>query len=342
MYFYNCVFRGSANWTGFSAYSSSGADIYNITIDSSTFTGNYKSGVFIGSATGAGGPHNVLIKNSVAYGNGHDVYADHGFYVMFGVSIQNSVAYSNSSAGFKLNCESHLASPYSPVLDNNVTYSNSVGIYVGHNRAKIFGNYAYANAYSNISMDGDADDNEIYSNVFFNVTNVPGNSSFSFQGGSINTGNIITNNTFVQDRAVSPRYMFMAARGLLAGFVSNNTIDNNTYYTNGNPTTKIFYDGSSFSWNEYRAMSGFPDAHGTFLSVPPDLTPTVTPTLTRTPTVTATHTATPTPTTMPNATATPTAAATAAATATHTATPTATPTMNPRRNHHLYLPLMRK
>ncbi len=279
MYFYNDIFRNSAIASGFAAGWGAGQESYNITLDTSEFAYNYKNGALIGSDTGAKGPHDILIKNSNAHHNGHDIYAHHGFYVKFGVTIQDSVAAYNSSAGFKINSESIYTSPYSPTLKNNTAYENNVGIYIGHNKAKIFGNYVYNNTNANIMMDSDADNNEIYANISKNVKNVSGSANFAFQGGLLNTGNYITNNLFIQDRAISPKYLFLAARGSMAEFAANNTIDGNTYYTDGNPNTHLMYDstGQLFSWDEYRKLAGAPDRTSVFLSQPPSSTVTPSP-----------------------------------------------------------------
>lgn len=271
VYFYNCSFNDSVGGSGFSANSASGSIIYNITLDQCTATGNAKSGVFVGSDTGASGPHDVLIKQTTAHTNGTSNSADHGFYVKFGVTLDECVAYSNMSAGIKVNCELVHNSPYSPTVKNCISYSNYDGMYIAHEAARIYNNLIYSNTHTSLLFDGDGDNCLIYFNTIVNCTVSSGARAITMDGSAC-TGNIFKNNLFIQDSAVVSLGILMSEGSTsLADLVANNSFDYNTYYWKGTDTgTYMFYDGSGSgvdTWNEFRALGA--EAHGVNLSAVP-------------------------------------------------------------------------
>ncbi len=270
VYFYNCIMRDSASWIGFSAWSTTGATTYNITLDTCTFTGNYKSGLFIGSDTGAYGPHDVEIKNCTSYSNGNDAYADHGFYIKFGVMLHDSIAYGNSSAGIKVNCETVHNSEFAPTVYNCTSYSNAVGIYVAHEAAHIYNNLFYSNTDFNMQFDGDGDNCLIYFNTLVNSTDATYR-AISING-NISTGNIIMCNLFIQDSAVVTKSIILcASTSTIEQAAGNNTWDYNVYYWSASSSGPIIYDGGAVATKTFAQwQAAGAEAHGILITDLPD------------------------------------------------------------------------
>lgn len=270
LYFYDCIFRDSAAYIGFVSYSSSGAEIYNVTVVNCTATGNYKTGFYCSSGTGVSGPTNVLFYNCTAYSNGNDIYADHGFYVGFGVIVDNCISYSNSSAGFKVNSNLAAGSPYAPIVRNCTSYNNADGLYVGHYNAIFYNNLVYSNTDYNINFDSEGDNCKFFFNTFVNSTDA---SKYAVDiNPSVSTGNVFKNNIFIQDSAVVTNGFFAIATTIDEMSV-NNIFDFNVYYFNGNTSTPIMWQGTgslSKNWTQWIAASGLPEDSGTYLSAVPD------------------------------------------------------------------------
>jgi hypothetical protein len=267
---YDVIFRdaaGAHSGFGFNAYSHTGAEIYNITLDNCFMYDNYMSGAnFTGD--GSGGPHDCEVKFCEAYSNGHADWADHGIYARHGVSIHDCYCHDNHSAGIKLNAEGD-TSAYHPICYNNICIDNEIGIYAVNPQSKIFNNVLINNYYQ-FNFDTDSHDMLIYFNTIVNCPNTSGGTPFRVEGHILN--NIFKNNIIVQDQAISPRYV---VRGVnsddLEYFAAHNTFDYNIYYTDGDEDTDLWYDSNSLiSWTEWKALSGSPDIHSTFLADVPD------------------------------------------------------------------------
>jgi hypothetical protein len=266
LYFYDCIFRDGGN-SGFSAWTNTGASIYNVVVDSCEAYNNTDNGILISSVTGMGGPHDCEIKYCVCHHNGTDPWADHGIYPRYGVTVHDCVCYSNPvGAGIKVNSES-IHSPFSPVVYNNIVYDNFIGLYCVHQNAIIYNNLAYHNEI-NVNFDGDSHDIIFIYNTIVNSWN---GHAFNIQASIANT--IIKNNLIIQDRAVQPRYIFGGTYSdTLEYFAANCDIDYNTYYTDTNSSTDIFADSSgALNWTEWKALTGSPDANSTFLTSLPQV-----------------------------------------------------------------------
>lgn len=273
VYIYNCAFNDSAAGSGYSSNSASGSIIYNITLSQCTMTGNNKSGLFVGSDTGVSGPHDVLISQCTAYSNGTSTSADHGFYVKFGVTVDGCIAYSNMSAGIKVNCETVHDSDLYPIVKNCTSYGNYDGMYVAHEAAIIYNNLIYGNTHTNLQFDGDGDNCTLYFNTVVNCTVGSGSRAISMSGSAC-VGNVLKNNLFIQDSAVvSLGVLVSSGVTSLADLIANNTFDYNLYYWKGTDTgSGMFYDGSGSgvdTWNEFKALSAALEAHGVNLSAVP-------------------------------------------------------------------------
>lgn len=256
--FTGCDFSDSGAYIGFGAWSTTGAEIYNLTLDTCNFYSNYTSGCFVGSETGAGGPHDVLIVNCVSHDNGHSAISDHGFYVKFGVTLRGCTAYSNSSAGFKVNCEAILGRAYTPLVEKCRSYSNAVGYFIAHDQAIIRNNLGYSNANPNISFQADAVNCLIYHNTFVNATAGP---CLRFIDDTVDAHNIIKNNIFCQDVAVHDDRCIRET--VPADMCLYNTWDYNSYYQAGAAGNNI---GPSLTLAQWQALPGTPDLNGTYLS----------------------------------------------------------------------------
>ncbi len=267
LYFYDCIFRNGKNG-GFLAWSESGAEIYNIVVDSCTAYNNTKSGIMISSATGAEGPHDCVVDNCIAYNNGTNQWADHGIYIRYGGIVRNSTSFNNPvGAGIKVNSEG-IHSPYTPVVYNNVCYGNFIGLYAVNTGAIYYNNLVYDNQY-NVNFDSDSHDMIFVFNTIINSGS--GGYAFRIEANMANT--VIKNNLIIQDRSVSPFYVYNGlSLSTLDYLAANNSIDYNVFYTDGNITTKVFKDADgSYGWTEWIGLQGSPDSHSTFLGAPPDV-----------------------------------------------------------------------
>jgi len=266
LYFYDCQFNDSASYIGLVSYSTTGgSDIYNNTYINCVATGNYKSGFYCSSSTGADGPHDVLFYNCTSHTNGTDVYADHGFYVAFGCVIDHCTAYGNTSAGFKVNSNLQAGSSFAPIVRNSTSYNNADGLYIGHYNAIFYNNLVYSNTSHSVDFDSEADNCEFYFNTFVNSTHAS-NRALEINP-TVSTGNTFKNNLFIQDSAaVSSNIIY--TDDTIDTLSTNNTFDYNVYYWNGSSGGYIIYQASgglSKTFADWVASSGSPESHGTLL-----------------------------------------------------------------------------
>lgn len=266
-YFYDCIFRGALGnpyGFGFSAYSVTGSELYNITLDSCEAYGNYASGFMLGSDTGAGGPHDCLITNCVSHNNGHSVSADHGIYVRHGVVVDGCTGYSNASGGFKVNCEGVHNSPYTPTLKNSTAYNNRFGIVVENIKSLIYNNLIYSSTYAAIQLTTDSSDSLIYFNTFANCT--AGNGLIEVAGNP--QGIVLKNNIFVQDHAIYDKgWLATVAPLTLEEVIAANTFDYNTYFHNILGDGHGFLDSANHVFSVWQGLGA--DTNSTLLVVDP-------------------------------------------------------------------------
>lgn len=270
IYMYDCIFRDS-QYMGFQGWTETGATLYNVTVDSCEAYNNYASGICITSNTATGGPHDCEVKYCVAHDNGNELirYHDHGIYVRYGCIVHDCVSYNNAwGAGIKVNNEGIHTSWY-PSVYNNTCYDNFIGIYAVNEYATIYNNLVYNNIIG-VVMDPDSN----YITFVFNtiVNSTPDSEACVFQINNAGSNNIIKNNLIIQDRTVSPYWVHRSNYVDTADFALNNSVDYNTYYTNGNSSTDIFRDSTGDrNWTEWKALAGSPDSHSTFLTSLPDV-----------------------------------------------------------------------
>lgn len=269
VYFYNDVFRDSAAYHGFDAADgvNDGLAIYNIIIDSCIAEDNSQCGIYIGSPSGANGPHDCLIKNTTAVNNG-TAYTDHGIYVRFGVDIQDCICDDNYEGGIKINCEGSYNTGFYPKVQRNSCKNNRKGLFSSQDHTLVINNKFYDNHDANILLTTEARNGEYYGN-----TTVNDHGGYGWQIGIGVAGNIIKNNINVQDVAVVPfRVPFRCTDGHLATIAAANTIDYNVYYYDGSATNTTFgedHDDVGISFNTWKGYAGSPDANSTLLPIVP-------------------------------------------------------------------------
>jgi hypothetical protein len=270
--FYNCSIRDSNQYNGFSAWSSTGAGIYNITLDSCEVYNNYAQGIFIGSETGSKGPHDCLIDSCITHHNGHEPYHDHGIYGKFGVKVRNNSCHENpAGAGIKVNCEGVHDSPYAPLVESNTVFENFLGLYIVHEAAACFNNLVYSNQAANLELDGDSRNILLMFNTLVNCSSGKANRAVNIAGTP--SGNRIKNNLLIQDQLIA-QCVLCRVDGIagLENFARNNDLDYNVIYTDGISSTGTYSDdGNTLDWNTWRRLVGTPDPSSTFLDSPPDV-----------------------------------------------------------------------
>lgn len=267
-YFYDCIFRdGGTSTNGFYAYTQTGAEIYNITLDSCIFHDNDASGVTIGSVEGTGGPHDCIIKNCTVYSNGTTAWLDHGIYVRHGAIIENCTCYNNTvGAGIKVNCQGVTNSPYLPTVRNNICYSNFIGIVVDNVDSLIYNNLIYANTTAALNLSFDSDRSKIYYNTLVNSTS----GAYSLiRVESLPDGVIFRNNLLIQDAAVANLCIFRCINPVtIATLAGGNDFNYNLYYHDGTGSGGIGLDsGGERTWATWQAAGM--EANGTILSALP-------------------------------------------------------------------------
>lgn len=273
-YWYNCIFRdaqgGTAgNGIGFMAFTATGSELYNITLDSCIFHNNSAMGCSIGSVTGAGGPHDCLVTHCEAYENGVTYSLDHGMYSRHGVTWEYNYCHDNPvGAGIKVNCEGVHNSPYTPIVRYNICCNNYIGIVNNNVGSLIYNNLIYANNQYSLAVSGDSNDSKIYFNTFVNVAT--GNLGGIIAAGANPTGMIVKNNLFIQDAAVHNTEIWKMSAGTAANFAGANTLDYNVYYHDGNAASTIIADNviDRFTFAQWQAMGV--EAHGTHLAALPN------------------------------------------------------------------------
>jgi hypothetical protein len=272
VYFYDCVMRDSQQHNGFSAWSRTGAGIYNIILEACEASGNYAQGIFIGSETGENGPHHCLIQGCTAHHNGHELYHDHGIYAKFGVQVRENTCHINpAGAGIKVNCEGMRHSPYTPRVESNTVYGNMLGLYIVHEAAACINNLVYDNQRSNLELDDDTRNVTLMFNTLANT--VAGKDSQAVNIAGAPQANRIRNNLLIQDQLTTPGRLYQA-QGLsgLEDFARSNDLDYNIVYTDGSLSTAIFGDASgSLDWPTWQRLPGFPGQSSTFLTGLPDV-----------------------------------------------------------------------
>jgi len=270
VYMFDCIFRDS-QYMGFVAWTESGATLYNITVDSCEAYNNHDSGICITSNTATGGPHDCEVKYCISHNNGNALvyYRDHGIYVRYGCIVHDCVSYNQEwGAGIKVNNEGIHTSWY-PTVYNNTCYDNFIGIYAVNEYATIYNNLVYNNIIG-VVMDPDSNHMTFMFNTIVNSTS--NSEACVFQINNTGSNNTIKNNLIIQDRAISPYWVHRSSYVDTADFALNNSIDYNTYYTNGISSTDIFRDSTgNRNWTEWKALTGSPDAHSTFLTSLPDV-----------------------------------------------------------------------
>jgi hypothetical protein len=270
--FIDCIMRDSRHYNGFSAWSNSGAGIYNVRLDSCEVYANYAQGIFIGSETGTNGPHDCLIDNCQAHHNGHEVYHDHGIYAKFGVKVRNNTCHSNpAGAGIKVNCEGVHDSPYAPRVEGNSVFGNMLGLYSVHESTVCINNLVYNNQIANLELDSDTSRSTLMFNTFANVSQGKTNRAVNIAGTP--QRNRLKNNLLIQDQLTTQAELFRAS-GVsgLEDFVRNNELDYNLLYTDGVPSTELIHDdGGALGWWAWQQLMGSPDQHSTFLETPPEV-----------------------------------------------------------------------
>lgn len=271
MYFYDCIFRDSSptQWGhGFAAYTTTGADLYNITLDSCDAYDNHSCGYNIGSTDGTAGPHDVVIKNCTAHDNGTNAWADHGIYARHGVTIENCTAYDNPvGGGIKVNCQNYDNSPYKPVIRNNICYNNYIGLYIDNVDSIVYNNLCYSNTFDQMNISNDTEGSLIYFNTLVN-TAAGGDGLICIEGAPQNI--TFRNNLFIQDAAVADLRIFRTeGNGVtIENFVAANDIDYNLYYHDGTGSGGIAIDTSERTWATWVGYGA--EANGTILSNTPD------------------------------------------------------------------------
>lgn len=267
-YFYDCIFQGALGdpWgCGFTAHTDTGVELYNITIDTCQAYSNYSSGISIGSDTGAGGPHDCLVTNCIAHDNGHSTSADHGIYVRHGVVIDKCTSYTNTSGGFKVNCEGVQDSPYKPIIKNCTSYDNRYGIIANNIDAIIYNNLVYGCSYTAIQIGADSDNNLIYFNTFSNCT--AGNALVEVNGNPASA--IIKNNIFVQDHEIYDKGWLATVGALtLEEVIAANTFDYNIYFHNALGDGHGFLDSTNHTFAVWQGLGA--DTNSTLLVVDPE------------------------------------------------------------------------
>lgn len=269
LYFYNCIFRDSAGGKGFGASSNDGTTIHHLTLDTCEAYGNNKSGIYIGSETGANGPHDCLIVNCPSHNNGTHAYADHGIYVRFGVTVRDCITSGNFYAGLKTNCQGHHNMPFSPIVENCISHSNQIGGVCDNDHSIWRNNLIYGNVVGGVTI-GEPN-NEFYFNTFVNNGASYGELRFEF----VTTGHIINNNLFVADKAFNyyQNCLFSSDPITLDAIQAGSTFDYNAYYRDGSDSTgiAITYNTNTYTFAQWQALSNSPDAHSTLLTEPPDI-----------------------------------------------------------------------
>jgi hypothetical protein len=266
LYFYNCIFRDGKN-CGYSSWTSTGGSIYNVVVDTCYAHNNSSSGIMISSVDGSLGPHDCEVKYCITHDNGSSLWWDHGIYVRYGAIVHDCINYNHAfGGGLKVNSEGQHSS-YSPILYNNICYDNFIGIVAGHQDTLIYNNWIHDNTFG-INLDSDSHDMMIIYNTIVNSLD----SNFRVEGDIANT--TIENNLIIEDRAVVPMWLYGGESGkLLSYLAAHNSIDYNTYYTNGITSTDVFTDvGGNYNWTEWKAFAGSPDANSTFLTDLPEVT----------------------------------------------------------------------
>ena len=206
VYWYNCIFRDGVGTTagygmGYCSYTATGAELYNITIDTCQAYNNAASGISIGSVTGASGPHDCLITNCIAHNNGTTASLDHGIYTRHGVIIEGCICYNNPfGGGLKVNDQGYDDSPYKPVVRNNKSYSNYHGLVLDNESTLVYNNLFYDNDYYALAISNSSNYSRVYFNTFVNST-VTAHGLIMISGNAI-TDVILKNNLFIQDAAV--------------------------------------------------------------------------------------------------------------------------------------------
>lgn len=250
--FNRCYFTNSGGGLVIYGNNNSGVNLHHINVTDCQSYGNAGQGVLCTPyPNGLYGPHDILFKDCIAHDNGSTDYADHGFYVSFGTTLDGCISYDNHYAGIKVNCEGYHDSPYSPVVKNCTCYGNEAGLYVGNIDSLFFNNLVYNNG-ENVTMDGDARNCEFYFNTFVNAVDLVLTTYNCINVASLNaTGNIFKNNLFIQDSAVDSRTTWGVNGDTLAGFASRFELDYNIYYrAGGGGTETVVYAGASYSFND--------------------------------------------------------------------------------------------
>jgi hypothetical protein len=262
-YIYDCIIRDS--YTGMSGLYVKG---YNITFEDCEIKNNYKSGALLSDNTN----YNILFLNCNAHDNGHDVYADHGFYIAGGVTLDGCTATDNSGAGFKMNDNDTEPSHY-PVVKNSNGSGNNYGLLFTHKNAEAYNNLLVGNLDCNLLFYGNPwGGYKCYFNTLVNSVSASERGMVFTSGVSANSE--VKNNIIVQDQAVITLGA-MHTTIAMATLAANYDIDYNLYYTaGGNAASLSFgYDDTDIaegrqSWNDWQGAGH--DAHSTFLANTPD------------------------------------------------------------------------
>lgn len=266
-YFYDCIFRGALGdpyGMGFTAHTDTGAELYNIILEACQAYDNFASGITITSDTGAGGPHDCLIRGCIAHDNGTNQSADHGIYVRHGVVVERCTSYNNISGGFKTNCEGVYTSPYKSTVRNCVSYGNRYGIIVDGIDSVIFNNLLYANTYTALATSTDGDRSLIYFNTFANCT--AGNGLLEFI--SLPNDMEFKNNIFVQDHSIYDKGFLCIYGATLEQLVAANVFDYNLYFHNALGDGHGFFDSENHTFAVWQGLGA--DTNSTLLVVDPD------------------------------------------------------------------------
>jgi hypothetical protein len=258
--FHNCNFRDSKNKGGLGCWADQDT-LYNISFYDCDFYDNYTNGAFTG---GTPNMRNILFIRCWAHRNGHSLYADHGFYIGQGTTVDTCLADHNSGAGFKMN-DNEVQPNYYPVVKNSETNNNHYGIVFTHKNAMANNNLIHSNTECNLLLYPNAwGGYRCFFNTVVNATHTS-TRGVAFTAGS-HSNCQVKNNLFIQDSAIVPKsnIEFNGNLSMFAPF-----FDYNLYYWNGLANGSIIYSLNGLAtFAQWKAAGA--ELHGMLLNTLPD------------------------------------------------------------------------
>jgi len=205
----------------------------------------------------ADGPTDVRVIGCSTYSNGTDSAAHHGIYLRECIDslVQENISYSNVGSGIKINTCTNT------IVERNASYNNGGagicddGVRVHTGGTTIRNNLLYGN-FTNIQILDDINGDYWYHNTLVNATD-SGFNAF----GTNNTGHVFKNNIILQDGNVVGIWGIYCVRLTELAWLSNNTLDYNSwiYIDTGNGDTFYAMDDASYTWAEWQALPASPD-----------------------------------------------------------------------------------